>query len=678
MKPSALLPRQEHRLFRLTSPLPEAGLLLDRFSGTESVSAPFRFTLQLLSERADLALKDFLGQPMGVALATAGGGARSFHGHITSFRHTGTDGGLARYQATLGPWTDFLQHRVNCRLFQGRTLPDLLRELFGEYRPQARFEFRIREAAYPVVPLSVQYRESDFQFFSRLLEASGIHYHFRFEPDGHIMVLADDSTLAPAMPGQARISYQRQSGAAREDSIDAWSAARHLVATAHASKTFDFRNPRDPMQAREQTNQPVAGAPAMEHYEPAGQFGFKDFQTGADLVRRRMEEHELRGERVEGGSNCRLLTCGHQFELLGHYRKGATVHDRQYFVTRVHHTGRNNYLSQADPAVYRNSFACVPLLTRYRPPLATPRPVMAGPQTAIVVGPPGEEVHCDAFGRVLIQFHWDREGRFDAASSCFVRVSSPWAGAGFGFVAVPRIGQEVVVEFLDGDPDRPIITGGVYNELCRPPWALPGSATQSGILTRSSKGGASGHANALRFEDRKGEEEVWLQAEKDLRIEVEHDQRRQVGHDESGTVGNDRQLTVGHDCSRSVGHDDVLDVKNMQQISIGLSKSEKVLGASHEAVLGIKNVNVGANYDLLVGGWKAELVGLASTERVEASKTSFIGKVYELTIGDRLKLTVGKSSLTMDADGTILLAGTDITIQGSGHLKTAGRSIDLN
>jgi len=708
MKPSDLIHGSETRLFTLRPPVAGTGLLLDQFSGTESVSGPFRFTLRLLSERGDLALADFLARPMGLSLRTADGGARSFHGHVTGFRHCGSDGGLAEYEAALGPWTDFLQHRVNCKVFQHKNLPDLLRELFADYQPLARWESRLDEARYPPLPFCVQYRESDFSFMSRLLEAHGVHYHFRFEPEGHVLVLADDSTLAPALPGIPRIAFNSLPGAATEDTIDTWTEARQLAATAHATRSFDFTSPREPIQAREPTRLPAPG-PAMEHYEPAGSYGFKDLEAGAALARRRMEEHELRGGTFHGGSNCRALACGHRFELLDHYRRGATVHDRQYFITGVSHAGRNNHRGRAE-ADYRNSFTCVPLATRYRPPLATPRPLVHGPQTAIVVGPPGEEIHCDRHGRVRIQFHWDRLGARDDASSCWVRVSSPWAGSRFGFIALPRIGQEVVVEFLDGDPDRPLITGCVYNELHRPPWELPGQRTQSGVLTRSSRDGDHRHASALRFEDRKGAEEVWLHAEKDQRIEVEHDESHRVDHDRAKTVGHDETTAVGHDRTETVGNDETISVAMnrtervgaseqvaiginqrlqvgaaqevsvgaTQSIHVGAAKDETVLMASTEQVGGVRTLTVGEAYLVTVGGAKNEAVGLGSMEEVGLDKLSAVGKRYTITAGDQLEIKVGKASLLMTQEGRITLSGTELSIEGAGPVQILGKNVAIN
>jgi type VI secretion system secreted protein VgrG len=677
---------QENRLFTLHTPLADGVLLLDQFQGTETLSEPFRFTLQLLSERADLAPKELMGKPMGVTLRTASGADRWFHGHVTSFSHTGSDGGFAGYQAELGPWTDFLKHRINCKLFQDMNLPAILREVFKDYGRLARTRFNFKEEEYPPITLCVQYQESDFQFITRLLEAHGLYYYFKFEPDSHVLVLANESRAAPAVPEAAQIAFNSIPGAATEDTIDAWSLGERLTSTDYSTRRSDFKNPRERTEHRQHTSRETGAAPAMEHYDPSGPYGFKDFAAGEKLARLRMEQTEQRGASYHGSSNLRTLTCGHSFELRDHYRKTDNIHDRLFLVTQVSHTGTNNYLNHGTSSPYRNDFSCAPRSICYRPALAAPRPVIQGPQTATVVGPPGEEIHCDQYGRVRIQFHWDRLGKSTDASSCWVRVSSPMAGARFGFIAVPRIGQEVVVEFLDGNPDRPIITGCVYNELMRPPWDLPENQTQSGILTRSSKEGDASTANALRFEDKKGAEEVWLHAEKDQRIEVEHDESHEVGHDrrkavgndESTEIGNDRTEQVGANESISIGINQRLEVGAAQRIHIGATKNENVLLSSTEQVGGVRTLTVGAAYLMTVGAAKTEVVGLDSLEEVGHGKTSSIGKVYTLKVGDEFVIEVGKSRMVMTKDGKITLEGTEVTITGGGPVKVFGKNVEIN
>jgi type VI secretion system secreted protein VgrG len=469
------------------------------------------------------------------------------------------------------------------------------------------------------------------------------------------------------------------------------------VANAYATTSFDFQNPRERLEAREATGRRPGTTPLLERHEYAGPFAFSSPEDGQRMARLRIQEAELRSQTFEGAGNCRFLTCGHRFELLGHPDR-----DRRFLVTAVTHEAANNYRESGGKPHYRNRFTCVRAQAPFRPPLRTARPLMPGPQTATVVGPPGEEIFCDRHGRVRVQFPWDREGRFTEASSCWVRVASPWAGDRFGMVAVPRVGQEVLVAFLEGNPDRPIITGSAYNESNPPPWELPAHRTQSGILTRSAQGCDGRNANALRFEDQAGAEEVWLHAEKDQRIEVEHDESHRVdhdraktvGHDEAtriqhdrtGTVGHDEVLRIGHDRTETVGADEAVSIAGQQRLSVGKSqhvnvgatKSEQVLLASNERVGGARTLSVGAAYAVTVGGGKNEAVGLGSFEEVGASKQTRVGRSYRIEAGDRLEVTVGQSRLVLDADGTITLAGLALQLTGSNRVKLEGKAVDLN
>ena len=628
---------QQNRLFRL-GPTPAGVLLLDRFQGTEGLSEPFRFTLQLLSERADLTLQDLMGQELGVSLTT-GAGERRFSGRVTSFAHTGTDGGFAFYEATLGPWTEFLRHRTSHRIFQGLNLPDLLRALLAGYGALARYDLRLAEADYPAMPICTQYGESDFAFLSRLLEAHGAYYHFRFDAQGHTLVVADDSRQAPAMPERDAIAYHTGPGAGGQDAIERWACRHTLASTAYATRTFDFQNPRDRLESEAGTDQDRGPLPRLEQYEYPGSFAYDGPDDGTRRARLRVQELDLRGRTHTGAGTCRFLTCGHTFTLLDHYGLGD---DTRFLVTRVDHEGGNNYRGRAGLPPYRNTFACIPARVPFRPSRATPRPVVQGLQTATVVGPPGEEIHCDPYGRVRVQFPWDREGAFTEASSCWVRVGSPWAGSRFGMIALPRVGQEVLVAFLEGDPDRPIIVGAAWNALNLPPWELPANRTQSGLLSRSSPGGADAHANALRFEDRKGAEEVWLHAERNQRIEVEHDESHQVGQDRSQTVGRDETTEVKRDRAATVGRDAQVTVGRQLKVDAGKGLT---LVAHAE---GFKAIAVKDGLDLQAQ--KGDLtLNAANNLRIYANHEDML-----LLAGRKLTLMCGGSYLTLSADGIVL------------------------
>jgi type VI secretion system secreted protein VgrG len=320
--------------------------------------------------------------------------------------------------------------------------------------------------------------------------------------------------------------------------------------------------------------------------------------------------------------------------------------------------------------------------------------MILGPQTAFVVGPKGEEIYTDSLGRVKVQFHWDRLGQRDHRSSCWVRVGQPWAGGGFGAVQIPRIGDEVVVSFLDGNPDRPLITSRVYNAQNMPPWALPANATQSGFLTRSSKGATAANANAIRFEDRKGQEEVWIHAEKDQRIEVENNESHTVGNDRTKTVDHDETVQVNHDRTETVGNNETITVGVNRTEQVGSNETLSVGGNRNETISGMENLvvaltstetvglakalTVGGAYTVTVAGAMNSAAGLASAEEVGLSKTTMVGKSYTITAGDRIELKTGSAVLILESNGHITLRGTQLLIEGSGPVQINGKDVDIN
>jgi type VI secretion system secreted protein VgrG len=692
---------QATRLLKVHTPaFPDDTLLLNRFSGTECVSEPFEFRLSLLSEQADLELKILMGEPITVTLVTSSKEARYFHGYVTSFMFAESDGGMAFYEAVISPWTEFMKYRYNCRVFQEMSVIDIIRKVLSapEYKPYAKFEIDLEEADYTPITLCVQYNESDFSFISRLMEEYGIYYHYLFEESCHTLVIKDDSANSPLMPMQDKIEYNTESGAAKNDTIRAWRPARKLVSNSYASKTFDFKKPNDAMNAEVETNHQMGDLPKMERYEYPGVYAYKDDQAGNRFVKLRIEEQEFKSKLFHGQGNVRSLTCAHTFELKNHFDLGGTVHDRTFFVVSVTHTGANNFMNEDQSTIYENQFTCIRKKIPFRPGRCTPKPTMRGLQSAIVVGSSSDEIHCDKYGRILLQFHWDREGQFNAQSLCWVRVATQWAGSKFGFVSLPRVGTEVLVDFLEGDPDRPIVTGAVYNEVNMPPWELPNNKTQSGILTRSTTGGNYDNSNALRFEDKKGAEEVWLHAEKDQRIEVEHDESHEVGHDRKKTIKHDENVMVGNNRTEHVvGNETITVDQNRTETVIGNEsiavtgyknttiakfKSETVALASTEQVGLARNLTVGGAYTIevgaamntTIGGVQGTQVGKSRFVSVGSNQTTTIGgshtedvtKNRTMTAGDRIELICGASSLIMKKDGTIVLKGKDISVQASG------------
>ena len=366
-------------------------------------------------------------------------------------------------------------------------------------------------------------------------------------------------------------------------------------------------------------------------------------------------------DQFSGESNALGLASGGLFKLMGHPRADQ---NQEYLIT-----GADYRLEESPPEselaateLFSVRLQAIPSAQTYQPPRLTPKPIVQGPQTAIVVGKAGDEIHTDKYGRVKVQFHWDRYGQKDENSSCWIRVSHPWAGQNWGMIAIPRIGQEVIVEFLEGDPDRPIITGRVYNADQMPPWSLPANMTQSGIKTRSSKGGGVGNFNEIRFEDKKGAEQLYVHAEKNQDNVVENDASLSVGHDRKKTIGHNETTHVKHNRTETVGHNEV--------VTVGANKAETIAIA--------KALSIGAGYAVTVGAGMNTAVGLGQYEEVGVDKTVMVGTDFSLTAGDSITLTVGKSALVMKKDGTVTLNGKTIDVIGSDHIQLDGKRIDLN
>lgn len=496
---------QNRRLIRFTSPIAnQQELLLEHFSGAEGLSTLFSFELSLISQDARLELKSLMGQPASLEIELASGEARYIQGYISRFSLQNSDGGLAYYSATLSPWLWMLSRRVDSRIFQEQSIEDILRTVFAHYGVLPRFEFRLEQ---PLKSHSyiTQYRESDLDFVLRLLEREGLLFYFEHTKEEHRLIITDHSRNLEPLARQPRIRYHSAAVTETADSITRWSSQRILQSGKMAIRTFDYRQPRNPLPVSMPSLNVQGDVPAYEIYDFPGHYSHGMPAEGEALVRHRLEALEAQGKTFEGASNCRAMLPGYTFELTQHFDHDADpVDDRQFLLLKVEHQGRNNYLTD-QPASYDNSFVCIRHKIAFRPPIITPRPTISGPLTAIVVGPEGEEVFTDELARVQVRFHWQR-AQDPAQGTTWLRVAMPSGGAGFGHQFLPRIGQEVLVTFLGGDIDRPLVTSVLYNADHFPPHfsnatGLPGNRTLSGIQTREHQGQGF---NELLFDDTPG------------------------------------------------------------------------------------------------------------------------------------------------------------------------------
>lgn len=707
-----LLGAQHKRILTLDFPGndgPGAKLLANQLSATERMSRDFEFVVEVLSDNSRLELKDLIGKRVTLALVREDGSLRYFSGHVFEFSLERVDGALAFYKMVLRPWLSFLRHRIDHYLFHGLNLEAQLEAIFNDY-PQRDWALRL-EGEDTSMTFACQAGESDYNYIHRRLESRGWGYWYEHRADGHTLVITDDTTrTCGPIDGDPIMVWQAEGGSQDDDGIARFTPIRHVAATRYSARSFDFKNPH-PLGAEIPTLNEQGDVPPMEVYEYAGAYGFQNVGEGEALVKLRMEEIEAAAKRFEAAGNERYAQPGRYFTLHGHFDFGGIggdSTDAQFLILETYHHVTNNYEMAAhgsDPAPnYRNVFTCLRKKIPWRPARGynSADPKLYGLQTATVVGPAGEEIYTDEYGRVRVQFHWDRVASYNEKSSCWVRVATAWSGSNFGMTSIPRIGTEVIVQFLDGNPDRPLITGMVPNAETMPPWPLPVSKTQSGILTRSTPKGGYENANAIRFEDKKGAEELWLHAEKDQRIEVENDECHWVGHDRTKTIDHDETSHVKHDRTKtvdnnetitihgnrtervdhnetiSIGDDRTEDVGQNETVSIGANQTVSVGQCKTETVAIAKALTVGAGYAVTIGGAMNTAVGLAQLEQIGLSKSTTVGKKYSISAGDELEITVGQSSLVMKSDGTVLINGTRFDFSASGAVQISGKDVDIN
>src|SRR6267143_1570311 len=517
---------QTDRIISISTPLGNDALLLRAFTGYEAISQLFRFDLDLLSEKPSISFDSIVGKPVTLNAVLADGSERYWSGYVSRFAQGANDGRFTSYRAEMVPWLWFLTRTADCRIFQNKKAPDIIQAIFQDLG------------------------FTDFTFVSRLMEEEGIYYFFEHANGKHTLVLANDPGEHKPCAHQSTVRYELTAGGWQDDDVVLECSAQQEFRTgAWAHTDYNFETPSTSLMVQ------ASGKNKYEIYDFPGEYRKRG--EGDSLARIRLEEQTTPTFVVQGMSDCRAFTPGYKFDLIDHYRIDL---NQSYVLTSVRHTaslassyGGAKGSGEGDPS-YRNSFACIPAKTTLRPPRRTPQPVVQGCQSAVVVGPGGEEIYTDKYGRVKVQFHWDREGKMNENSSCWVRVSHPWAGQGWGAVSIPRIGQEVIVDFLEGNPDQPIIVGRVYNAEQMPPFGMPGGAVVSGIKSNSTKGG--GGFNEISMNDTKGTELINIHAQYDQQKKVEHDERVNIGNDRTEHVGHDEKIKIDHDRTEIVEHDE--------------------------------------------------------------------------------------------------------------------------
>ncbi|WPH14324.1 type VI secretion system Vgr family protein [Variovorax paradoxus] len=631
------------RIVKAHTPLGEEQLKFRSMRGSEGLSQPFDFDVDLLSADAALDLKSVLGKPLSLEIQTAvAGEPRFLNGQVVRFSMVGREGGTSRhtvYRASVRPWLWYLTRSSDNKIFQNKSVVDILEEVFGDYG--FAFEKKL-SGSYRQWEYCVQYNESDFAFVSRLMELEGIYYYFKHEKDQHTLVLADDAGAHEPMPGYDTIDYFAADRDISEDMevIRDWQPGEEVRPGSYTVDDFNFTTPKGDLVNMRSQPRPHDNAD-YEIYEWLG-----DYPTAGDgehYARVRLEETQALAQRSAGQATVRGMAPGYKFTMRNSPRSDD---NQEYLVVAVSYALREGgYATGAAPGEYNFDFVVQPSSLAFRAPRQTPVPRTSGPQTATVVGPEGEEIWTDQYGRVKVQFHWDRYGQRNENSSRFVRVSHIWAGERFGGVFTPRIGQEVVVDFIGGRVDRPVIVGRVYNADQMPPFALPGEATKSGIVTRSSKGGSPANANAFVFEDKTGAEQVLLHAERNLDVEVEGD--------ETHTTDKTRTTLI----------------KGHESATYESGEERHITGGAIETIDGGEERTVtGGATETVTGGEERTITG-GATETITGGETRTVTGGLTETVNGGVMLTVNGSSIR-------LLSGSDLRVTSSGRIETVN-AMDL-
>ena len=491
-------------------------LVLVDFRCVEGLSTNFEISARFASQDPKIELKQMIGRPVTISVqlnnALASSDRRFFHGYVTQFSHVGTDGGLAIYTATIQPWLWMLSRRQDIRIFQEMSAEQIIAEVFREYEGLASYEFRLSKAT-PNRSYCTQYRETDLDFVLRLLQEEGLFFYFEHAKDGHKLVIVDDSTRAKPIDGpSAQMPYSQDETMDDIDVITSLQSSRQLASSSSALKSRDYKVPGARRSALSTAKIKQGDVPVYQIYDYLGEHAYPDSERGQQLARFRTEALAAGSKVFSGTSTSRRLAPMRYVQIEKHYdHKDAQPEDRQFMLITVTHSGRNNYQAGAgEGATYDCTFTCIRKKIPYRQALTIERPTIPGPQTATVVGPEGEEIYTDEMGRVKLQFHWDRLGKRDQASSCWVRQSQSWAGRGYGMIHVPRIGDEVVVSFLDGSPDRPIITSRVVNGVNRTQWNMPSQRALSGFVSKEVGGQQN---NVWLKDDTKGQVQTQIRSD---------------------------------------------------------------------------------------------------------------------------------------------------------------------
>ena len=692
-------------------------------NGSEGLSTLFEYRLILTSKNPNLAATDIIGQTIAVTIDTKSG-ERILNGLVTDFGYLSEDEDEQSYHlytCIMRPNMWYLTQRHDSRVFVDKDILEITRTILDEFG----FPYEIQCLnSYRKYGHSTQYQETSFNYLNRLFEQEGLYYYFTHTEGSNTLIIVDDNSAHPPIQGNPTIPYHSvvTPGTPDKNYIDIWQQSDRLATKKVSVNDHSYKLANRKLDYNMSTHE--LGGITTEHYDFYTGFATKD--DAATYAQVRSQDYNAQSKRVTAAGNVLTIAPGHTFTLSRHPHDAANT--EHLIIHSEYDLKEAGYASGTQQSHYRIAFTAIPISYQYRPPRVTPKPQIIGSQAATVTGPAGEEVHTNAYGDIKVQFHWDRYGPRNQKSSDWIRVAQGSAGGSFGSINTPRIGEEVLIDFINGDSDRPIVIGRLYNSANPPPWGYPQAAKQSGIKSKSFNSPLENY-NELMFNDDAGFELVNLQAQRDLNSLVKNDERRHVNRDRTTTIDKDETITVHGFRKEVVDKDEHITIhqnrtevvdKN-ETISIGgnrtetVSKNEtiKIKGNRDEAVSGNEDISINGNRketvkkseQVTIARFRKETVGAAKIETIGAakfetiglgkmlsvgaaykvnvggimsshigkSKSTNVGTTYDITAGEEYKLVVGKASITLKADGTIDIQGANINIMASGDQQTIAK-----
>ena len=667
---------QDNRQCSIETPLGKDHLLLEHFSGWESFNEPFQYTALTLSEDFSIEGSQIIGKRVTVKYHSEKDGESSdryFNGYVNRFQYLGQRDEpvkLAAYELSIVPWLWFLKNNSDCEIFQEKKSPDIIKKIFQDLG-YTDFKMSLSET-YAEREYCVQYNESDFDFVSRLMEEEGMFYYFKHSEDKHELVIGDSASAYYGLE-DSEVEYT-PIGQSHKHHLTGWRHSYEFRPGKFAQKDFNFEKPTDKLLTKESSTAQYENNSKFEVYEYPGFYAQEN--VGARLAKVRREQLDAEHDLAEGEGFYPSFSPGGKFSIGEHQRSGEK--GKSFVLASVHTELNADYdFDASTKADFRNSFRAIPANKVFRPQRKTPQPVIDGPQTAIVVTD-GQEIVVDKHARVKVQFHWDRYGQNNIKSSCWIRVSQHHAGAGWGMIDIPRKDEEVIVSFLDGKPDRPIITGRVYNGDNRPPFSLDGAGDNTKNKTRRGNTTKSYEAqgfNEMTMDDTAGQEEIRIHAQYDMNTVVQHDQTltvhndrtKQIDNNETNTIGNDRQTTVGNNHNETVGKDQIMTVGQNQVLQVGQNQTNTIGSAQATTVGGAYSLTIGSGMTLAVGAAKEESISSQASATIGSNESRQVSGNEQAVVGGNSTRTIGGSA-TQSAQQITLQAGTSFTIQAGTNL----------